>query len=286
MSPELSVIVPCFNEELNVDELTRRILNVFATGGFEGELILVDDGSQDETRSRIEALERAHPDVVVGKFHTREPGHRRGLADRRGRRARPAGGIDRRRSAVPARGHPAPAPRAATSTSVDIVQGWRSAVGREQGPPLLLLARLQRPAQRDVRHGPAGQQERLRHVRARGVRGPADVPGQLLLLAVVHHGGGARQGLLVQGDRDAVRAAPRRAESFLDKDRRSEPSRAAFVDLGKAAWEYRVRAALRRSWRRSSCVAIPSSTDRTAAIACARPALAGVHGGVRRRRTG
>ena len=32
--------------------------------------------------------------------------------------------------------------------------------------------------------------------------------GQLLLLAVVHHGGGPRQGLLVQRDRDALREAP------------------------------------------------------------------------------
>ena len=45
------------------------------------------------------------------------------------------------------------------------------------------------------------------------LRGPADVPRQLLLLAVVHHGGRPRQGLLVQGDRDAVREPARRARA-------------------------------------------------------------------------
>ena len=31
-SPEFSVIAPCFNEEANVPELTRRVLNVFRRG--------------------------------------------------------------------------------------------------------------------------------------------------------------------------------------------------------------------------------------------------------------
>ena len=58
---ELSVVVPCFNEELNVAELTRRVLNVFAVGGFAGELVLVDDGSSDGTRAAIEALAARYP---------------------------------------------------------------------------------------------------------------------------------------------------------------------------------------------------------------------------------
>src|SRR5438552_3676345 len=40
--PLLSVIAPCFNEELNVPELARRVLATFEHGGLEGELVLVD----------------------------------------------------------------------------------------------------------------------------------------------------------------------------------------------------------------------------------------------------
>ena len=46
---ELSVIVPCLNEELNLPELTARVLRTFDVGGFVGEIVLVDDGSTDGT---------------------------------------------------------------------------------------------------------------------------------------------------------------------------------------------------------------------------------------------
>ena len=42
---DISVVVPCFNEELNIPELTDRVLRAFSTGKLRGELILVDDGS-------------------------------------------------------------------------------------------------------------------------------------------------------------------------------------------------------------------------------------------------
>src|SRR5690606_36625977 len=47
---ELSVIVPCLNEELNIPELTDRVLGVFRQGELSGELLLVDDGSTDGTK--------------------------------------------------------------------------------------------------------------------------------------------------------------------------------------------------------------------------------------------
>ena len=67
--PELSVVVPCFNEEANVPELTRRVLGTFELGRLAGELVLVDDGSRDQTADAIRQQERAHPGVVVGCFH-------------------------------------------------------------------------------------------------------------------------------------------------------------------------------------------------------------------------
>jgi phenylacetate-CoA ligase len=89
MQPELSVVVPCFNEEFNVDELSRRVLGVFEVGGFPGELVLVDDGSADGTRAAIEALAAKFPGQVVGQFHAKNAGiaaaWRTGTAAARGR---------------------------------------------------------------------------------------------------------------------------------------------------------------------------------------------------------
>jgi len=51
----LSVIAPCFNEEGNVDALVSRTLTTFDDMKVEGELILVDDGSDDNTWERISA---------------------------------------------------------------------------------------------------------------------------------------------------------------------------------------------------------------------------------------
>ena len=46
---ELSVIVPCYNEEPNLKELSSRLLRVFDSRKIDGEVILVNDGSADGT---------------------------------------------------------------------------------------------------------------------------------------------------------------------------------------------------------------------------------------------
>jgi glycosyltransferase involved in cell wall biosynthesis len=49
---ELSVVVPLYNEEGNVAELHREIKDVCEANGYTYEIILVDDGSEDETLRR------------------------------------------------------------------------------------------------------------------------------------------------------------------------------------------------------------------------------------------
>ena len=74
---ELSVIVPCFNEEANVPELVTRVGTVFddrrlqERGG--AELVLVDDGSTDATWSVIVA-QRTKYGFVVPIRHPRNAG--------------------------------------------------------------------------------------------------------------------------------------------------------------------------------------------------------------------
>ena len=53
---ELSVVVPCFNEEKNISELVNRCLALFNKKEISGEIILVNDGSQDNTGSCIDSL--------------------------------------------------------------------------------------------------------------------------------------------------------------------------------------------------------------------------------------
>src|SRR5205823_14873832 len=50
---EVSVVVPLYNEEENVSILQRELTD--ALTGLDYEIIFVDDGSQDETVSRIAA---------------------------------------------------------------------------------------------------------------------------------------------------------------------------------------------------------------------------------------
>lgn len=78
-TPTLSVIAPCFNEELNVDPLCDRMFAVFEQLAADpvhpvtAELILIDDGSKDATWQKIE--ERAAKDARVrGVRHAKNKG--------------------------------------------------------------------------------------------------------------------------------------------------------------------------------------------------------------------
>ena len=132
-SIELTVIVPCFNEEGNIPELCARVLKVFEVGDLVGELVLVDDGSSDGTQAAIAEQERAHPDVVRGVIHPEN----RGIAE--GWRSGAEAARGRLCAIIDADLQYQPEDllrmrRALYERSVDIVQGWRSAVGRDKGP--------------------------------------------------------------------------------------------------------------------------------------------------------
>ena len=49
----VSIIGPCFNEENNIDEYLTRIIKVSKKLGLDYKIILIDDGSKDNTWSKI-----------------------------------------------------------------------------------------------------------------------------------------------------------------------------------------------------------------------------------------
>jgi len=62
---ELSVTAPCYNEEGNLRELVNRLQNAFYTKNIAGEIVLVDDGSTDNTGALLDKLSQEHPNVVA-----------------------------------------------------------------------------------------------------------------------------------------------------------------------------------------------------------------------------
>jgi undecaprenyl-phosphate 4-deoxy-4-formamido-L-arabinose transferase len=70
----ISVVIPIFNEEKNLPDLIRRCLGACRSMGLPFEIILVDDGSRDESPHLIREATRHHSGEVIGVFLTRNWG--------------------------------------------------------------------------------------------------------------------------------------------------------------------------------------------------------------------
>lgn len=122
MPPEISVVVPLYNEASNVDALHGELTAVLRDLDRPYELILVDDGSTDGTFEALAALHGRDPRVVVIRF-------RRNF----GQTAAFAAGFDRARGRVivtldgDLQNDPRdlPALVARLEDGFDIVSGWR-----------------------------------------------------------------------------------------------------------------------------------------------------------------
>jgi glycosyltransferase involved in cell wall biosynthesis len=64
-APEVSVVVPLYNEQENVAELYRRLRQTVRALGVPYEMVFVDDGSRDATPRLIDALGVADADLVT-----------------------------------------------------------------------------------------------------------------------------------------------------------------------------------------------------------------------------
>ncbi len=57
----LSIALPCFNEEENVEETIRNVAEWFQSAGIDGEIVAVDDGSIDATYAKLQSLQKEIP---------------------------------------------------------------------------------------------------------------------------------------------------------------------------------------------------------------------------------
>jgi glycosyltransferase involved in cell wall biosynthesis len=65
---DISIVVPVYNEQESLRELHDWITRVLSDGQYAFEVIMVDDGSKDESWKVITELARAHPEVKGIRF--------------------------------------------------------------------------------------------------------------------------------------------------------------------------------------------------------------------------
>jgi phenylacetate-CoA ligase len=233
---DLTVVVPCFNEELNLSELTDRMLRVFDAGKVKAELLLVDDGSTDSTARVIRELMQ-RDERVIGLFHPANKGMaaawRTGVDAARGVHVavidadlqyQPEDVLRLRRTLM--------------DHSVDVVQGWRSSVGREKGRRYYLSRGFNA-----LLNGAFGM--RLHDNKSGFVCCAKEVFQDLLtykgdyhywqsfVMVAAHAKGYSYREIETLFDNR------KQGVSFLEKTAYRAAAR-SFVDLGKALWEYKV----------------------------------------------
>jgi len=76
MNPEqlVSLVIPVFNEQSNLDELIRRCIETCNGMGLPYEVILVDDGSKDKSAEMIIAAGETHAGKIIGVILNRNYG--------------------------------------------------------------------------------------------------------------------------------------------------------------------------------------------------------------------
>ena len=59
VAPDLSVVIPVFNEAENIDPLCQEFLATLSAWGRPFEVVIVDDGSRDDTFERLRKQQAA-----------------------------------------------------------------------------------------------------------------------------------------------------------------------------------------------------------------------------------
>jgi glycosyltransferase involved in cell wall biosynthesis len=135
--PDISIVIPIFNEEENVDALVKALWEALQQANFTFEILFVNDGSRDRTLARLRA-------ALAGKPHARVIDFRRNY----GQTAAIMAGIDYARGGIiisldaDLQNDPRDIPKllAKLDEGYDVVSGWRH--DRQDPATRSLLSRM------------------------------------------------------------------------------------------------------------------------------------------------
>ena len=65
MKPELSIIIPCYNEEKNIDEIYKEVIDINLVD-MNIEIIFVNNGSKDNTEIEINVIHEPYGEINFG----------------------------------------------------------------------------------------------------------------------------------------------------------------------------------------------------------------------------
>lgn len=68
-APELSVIVPCFNEGPTLEASLQRLVGWLSRQRLDWEMILIDDASRDDSRASVDRFVATHPELPLRTAH-------------------------------------------------------------------------------------------------------------------------------------------------------------------------------------------------------------------------
>jgi glycosyltransferase involved in cell wall biosynthesis len=70
--PDLSLVMPCYNEEAIVSHTISRLLSAFTKAGYRLEIVAVDNGSADRTGEILRRLAASNPAVLYHRVELNE----------------------------------------------------------------------------------------------------------------------------------------------------------------------------------------------------------------------
>jgi glycosyltransferase involved in cell wall biosynthesis len=59
--PQLSIVIPAYNEGARIDAALERVISCIAARGWDAEVLVVDDGSKDTTAAIVQRWMEVHP---------------------------------------------------------------------------------------------------------------------------------------------------------------------------------------------------------------------------------
>ncbi len=73
MSDNLYIIMPAYNEGLNIQKVANDYLKIVNKIGNKSKLVIINDGSKDNTKQELMVLEKMYPNIIA--INKRNSGH-------------------------------------------------------------------------------------------------------------------------------------------------------------------------------------------------------------------